>query len=433
LVIESRQQYKDLVSKLNNKNVFATAVSDDFRYHPAECDPIVVTIKYNSEVYNIVLDHTESESWPKRNDIDLQDLSKVKRFFVDDAKEFYHLTGLKNCYDSKLLSYFNNEKLEKPVLPYVFEHLGASKKQGINRLVPLTKVIQYSESKLNTISQPKNITKPYLKYNKSLKTFAALEKSGLKITMGPFKRVFKNGYAYSNFNILTTTGRPSNTFRGINLGALNKNDDTRNQIVTRHKPGMLVEFDYDAYHLRLLAKILKYDVPSDVSLHQYFADTIYKSSYDEAKRISWQILYGNVKVTEKENPFFYKVDKMSDALWGYFKKHKHFKSHIYRRQFASSNVPDANKNKVLNYFIQSYETEQNIETIRKIQDFLKSRSTNMIFYTYDSFLFDLDRTEGLEVILRLKKILNAGSFPVKVKAGLNYGEMQDITERINGH
>ena len=182
-----------------------------------------------------------------------------------------------------------------------------------------------------------------------------------------------------------------------------------------------------------MAKILKYDVPSDVSLHQYFADTIYKSSYDEAKRISWQILYGNVKVTEKENPFFYKVDKMSDALWGYFKKHKHFKSHIYRRQFASSNVPDANKNKVLNYFIQSYETEQNIETIRKIQDFLKSRSTNMILYTYDSFLFDLDRTEGLEVILRLKKILNAGSFPVKVKAGLNYGEMQDITERINGH
>ena len=112
--------------------------------------------------------------------------------------------------------------------------------------------------------------------------------------MGPFKRVFKNGYAYSNFNILTTTGRPSNTFRGINLGALNKNDDTRNQIVTRHNPGMLVEFDYDAYHLRLLAKILKYDVPADISLHQHFANTVYKASYDEAKRISWQILYGNV-------------------------------------------------------------------------------------------------------------------------------------------
>lgn len=429
MVIESRQQYSDLISKLSNKNVFATAVSDDFRYHPAECDPIVISIKFNDEIYNIIIDHTESES----SDIDVKELSKIKRFFVDDVKEFMHLTKLKNCYDCNLLSYFNGEKLQKPALPHIFEHLGTSKKQGINKVIPLTKVIEYSEAKLKTIKKPINITKPYLKYNNSLKVFTGLESSGLKITMGPFKRVFKNGYAYSNFNILTTTGRPSNTFRGINLGALNKNDDTRNQIVTRHNQGMLVEFDYDAYHLRLLAKILKYDVPSDVSLHQYFADTIYKSSYDEAKRISWQILYGNVKVTEKENPFFYKVDKMSDALWSYFKKHKHFKSHIYRRQFASSNVPDANKNKVLNYFIQSYETEQNIETIRKIQDFLKSRSTNMILYTYDSFLFDLDRTEGLEVILRLKKILNAGSFPVKVKAGLNYGEMQDITERINGH
>ena len=429
MVIESRQQYSDLISKLSNKNVFATAVSDDFRYHPAECDPIVISIKFNDEIYNIIIDHTESES----SGIDVKELSKIKRFFVDDVKEFMHLTKLKNCYDCNLLSYFNGEKLQKPALPHIFEHLGTSKKQGINKVIPLTKVIEYSEAKLKTIKKPINITKPYLKYNNSLKVFTGLESSGLKITMGPFKRVFKNGYAYSNFNILTTTGRPSNTFRGINLGALNKNDDTRNQIVTRHNQGMLVEFDYDAYHLRLLAKILKYDVPSDVSLHQYFADTIYKSSYDEAKRISWQILYGNVKVTEKENPFFYKVDKMSDALWSYFKKHKHFKSHIYRRQFASSNVPDANKNKVLNYFIQSYETEQNIETIRKIQDFLKSRSTNMILYTYDSFLFDLDRTEGLEVILRLKKILNAGSFPVKVKAGLNYGEMQDITERINGH
>jgi len=88
---------------------------------------------------------------------------------------------------------------------------------------------------------------------------------------------------------------------------------------------------------------------------------------------------------------------------------------------------------VLNYFIQSYETEQNIETIKKVQKYLGSRSTNMILYTYDSFLFDLDRTEGLRTVLELKEILQDGSFPVKIKAGLNYGSMQDITERVNGY
>ena len=131
MVIESRQQYSDLISKLSNKNVFATAVSDDFRYHPAECDPIVISIKFNDEIYNIIIDHTESES----SDIDVKELSKIKRFFVDDVKEFMHLTKLKNCYDCNLLSYFNGEKLQKPALPHIFEHLGTSKKQGINKMI----------------------------------------------------------------------------------------------------------------------------------------------------------------------------------------------------------------------------------------------------------------------------------------------------------
>jgi hypothetical protein len=54
-----------------------------------------------------------------------------------------------------------------------------------------------------------------------------------------------------------------------------------------------------------------------------------------------------------------------------------------------------------------------------------------MLYTYDSFLFDLDRTEGFKTVLQIKKILEDNKYPVKVKAGLNYGSMQDITERIN--
>tara|TARA_R100000027_G_scaffold21064_1_gene15227 strand:+ start:164 stop:340 length:177 start_codon:yes stop_codon:yes gene_type:complete len=55
----------------------------------------------------------------------------------------------------------------------------------------------------------------------------------------------------------------------------------------------------------------------------------------------------------------------------------------------------------------------------------------MMLYTYDSFLFDLDRTEGFKTVLQIKEILEDGKYPVKVKAGLDYGSMQDITERIN--
>ena len=92
--------------------------------------------------------------------------------------------------------------------------------------------------------------------------------------------------------------------------------------------------------------------------------------YEESKKVSWQILYGNVSVTEKENPFFYTIEKMSGALWRIFNSNKSFKSHIYKRQFVSDQISDPNKNKVLNYFIQSYETENNIETIKKINKYL---------------------------------------------------------------
>jgi hypothetical protein len=67
-----------------------------------------------------------------------------------------------------------------------------------------------------------------------------------------------------------------------------------------------------------------------------------------------------------------------------------------------------------------------------LQKYLEVKETKMILYTYYSFLFDLDRTEGLKTVLEIKKILQGGLFPVKTKAGLNYNSMKDISERLNG-
>ena len=340
-----------------------------------------------------------------------------------------------NGYDVVMSDYLDNiahEKIQEPhVFNKIYENSFALRKS--NKIVPIVKVLEYAHERLNIIidSVPEKATKTFIKYNNAMYEFAKFENSGMKIIPNSFGTVFRNGYGYPNYNMYTATGRPSNTFRGVNFGALNKNDNTRNNIVTRFEKGMLVEFDYDAYHLRLLAEMLNFDVPFDKSLHQHLADTVYKTTYEESKKVSWQILYGNVSVTEKENPFFYTIEKMSDALWRIFNSNKSFKSHIYRRQFVSDQISDPNKNKVLNYFIQSYETENNIETIKKINKYLEKRSTRMMLYTYDSFLFDLDRTEGFKTVLQIKEILEDGKYPVKVKAGLDYGSMQDITERIN--
>ena len=431
MVIETSSSYKSLLQKIANKSVPAVFIRDDNRNHPAESTIISVSLFFEGEIIDIIYDHSESFA----EGLDVKDLKCVKRFWVDNVKEFYHLTKMTNGYDVVMSDYLENighEKIQKPkVFDKIYENSFALRKS--NKIVPIVKILEYAHERLNIIvdSVPEKATKTFIKYNRALYEFAKFENSGMKIVPNSFGTVFRNGYGYPNYNMFTATGRPSNTFRGVNFGALNKHDNTRNNIVSRFEKGMLVEFDYDAYHLRLLAQMLKLDVPFNESLHQHLADTVYKTTYEESKKISWQILYGNVSVTEKENPFFHTIEKMSEALWRIFNSNKSFKSHIYRRQFVSDQISDPNKNKVLNYFIQSYETENNIETIKKINKYLEERSTRMMLYTYDSFLFDLDRTEGFKTVLQIKKILEDGKYPVKVKAGLDYGSMQDITERIN--
>jgi len=61
-----------------------------------------------------------------------------------------------------------------------------------------------------------------------------------------------------NYMWYTATSRPSNTWNNFNFSALNKNDGTRNKIHSKFSNGKLVQFDYDAFHIKLLAKILDY-------------------------------------------------------------------------------------------------------------------------------------------------------------------------------
>jgi hypothetical protein len=433
MVIETKTEYNDLIKRIKDKDVAIVIARDDYRNHPAESKPILLSLSVDNVMYDVIYSHSESFS----ENLDIQDLSVVKRFWVDDLKEFYHLTKFENSYDIKLNYYLEHKQYEEVPMPQVFSHIYENNYllRTANQIIPLVKVLEFTRDRLESIVKKAKdivIKKYYLKYNQALLTFAKLEEPGMRIKDGSFDTIFRNGYGYPNFNIYTATGRPSNTFRGINFGAMNKKDGTRSSIISRFDKGMLVEFDYDAYHLRLLANILKFKVPKDESLHQYFADNVYKTSYEDSKKISWQILYGNISVSEEENPFFFKVDQLANILYKYFSKNKHFKSYIYKKPFTSDSITDVNKNKLLNYFIQSYETEQNIETISKLQKYLEVKETKMILYTYDSFLFDLDRTEGLKTVLEIKKILQGGLFPVKTKAGLNYNSMKDISERLNG-
>ena len=139
-----------------------------------------------------------------------------------------------------------------------------------------------------------------------------------------------NNKDYTEYNIYTTTGRPSNKFGGVNYAALNKEDGSRESFVSRFERGMLLDMDFDAYHPRLIADIIGYDLP-DESVHEYFAkqyfgkQEISAEEYEQSKKITFRLLYGGIDKDFEKIPFFCKTKKYIYKLWNEFKKQGYIK------------------------------------------------------------------------------------------------------------
>ncbi len=265
-----------------------------------------------------------------------------------------------------------------------------------------------------------------------VKAFTSIEQNGIKVSDDicdifdmRVKKHISNGKLYSQYNLWTTTGRPSNSFGSVNFAALPP--EKRKGFVAEND--YLVEFDFDAYHLRLIADLINYDFGEE-SVHEHLAEH-YGCSYEESKQRSFKLLYGGVdKETREKVPFFDLVHKYINKKWNEINTHNCVFTDIYRRKLLFNNYEDLNRNKLFNYLIQAYETESNIKKILKVQDYLYNKKTKLVLYGYDSFLFDFSNQDGVETLKDIKSILEENKHYTKSKMGLNYGEMQDITKRL---
>ena len=240
------------------------------------------------------------------------------------------------------------------------------------------------------------------------------------------KKHISNGKLYSNYNLWTTTGRPSNSFGSVNFAALPP--EKRKGFIAEND--YLIEFDFDAYHLRLIADLVGYHTFNEESVHEHLAKW-YECSYEESKQKTFRLLYGGIdKKTREKVPFFDLTHKYINDKWNEINTHNLDSTDIYRRKLLFKNYEDLNRNKVFNYLIQALETESNIKKILKVQDYLYNKNTKLVLYGYDSFLFDFSQQDGVETLKDIKSILEEGKHYTKSKMGLNYGEMKDITKRL---
>ena len=332
----------------------------------------------------------------------------------------------------------------------------------LNEIIPISKHKEYCDEVCNRINE--FLTKDLGKLMKDdswflneggiepLQAFSNIEKQGIKVTDDVcdifdirVKKHISDGKLYSQYNLLTTTGRPSNSFGTVNFAALTK--EQRKAFVPENDS--LVEFDFDAYHLRLIGNLVNYDFGEE-SVHEHFAK-IYNCEYDEAKQKTFQILYGGIRDEHRHlSQFFNKTYVYINKKWNEINTHNLVHTDIYRRKLLFENYEDLNRNKLFNYLIQAYETECNIKKILDIQEYLlgksydtKVKKTKLVLYGYDSFLFDFSNEDGVETLRQIKKILENDVpwlptnrvdyepyFKTKSQMGNTYNEMKEITKRL---
>ena len=424
MIIEKDNQLEEFLQENESKDCFIIPILSDVNLHPLKNTLCAVYLKIvDGEERILCFNHGETLKIKIEK---LLTLDKLGRKFVRDKKQLNHIVKLKDVVDVSLQYYMSkNEPLEWEELStnthdYFYRVMWRMK--NTNRIIPILKHLELCREQVKVLERYYELP-IHDKYNDEIiNNLSFIEKSGLRKD---------DEMVYSEYNLYTSTGRPSNRFGGINFAALNKKDGSRKPYVSRFGDGMLVEFDYDAYHLRLIGHILNYEFPKG-SVHEHMAEFYGDVDYETSKQTSFQYLYGRIpqKIIDT-NPFFSRVNDYITKIWKDFKRKDLVKSDIYNKEIHKKNLSAMNRNKLFNYMIQLLETENNMKVLNDLVPYLKDKKSKLILYSYDSFLFDFKIEDGLGFLKDIKIILEQdGVFPTKTSKGLNYHEMEDITEKL---
>ena len=421
MIIENNKQLEQFTKEYKSKDCIVIPIECDINKHPLDNQISLIYVNTFGDDYILPINHNDSLNIP------MPDLVSDTKKYTIDKKRLSHLCDINNVIDVNLMNYMRHgvplDLEDVSTNAHDFLSMKFFRKENINNVIPIMKHLEKCREISKVLIEKIDECKEYvnMSYNDEVSdNLLHIEKNGLMTT---------TGYVFSEYNLFTSTGRPSNRFGGINFAALNKKDGSRERFISRYKNGVLVEMDFDAYHLRLIADKIDYEFPQG-SVHEHMAK-FYGVSYEEAKGLSFQYLYGHIPQDVIEiNPYFFKVNEYIQGLWNIYKNNDFIESDIYKRQIFKRNLKDMNANKLFNYTIQLMETENNMKALSALIPKLTKYETKLILYSYDSFLFDFNMSDGLDCLKEIKTTLEQEKYPVKVSWGINYHEMKDITERF---
>ncbi len=416
-LIEDIDQLKSFYN-LGYKEAFIEVIPFNDRIHPVHNSVSLVYIRPFLATKGFMLGVSHSETL---NEISQHITVILKRFevlYCRDKKEILHYFPIKHLID-----------ITPPPTPYIrpttptheLFYRNHGKNSDINKIIPIVKHYEVCEQIYNDLKPNiENVSTPYNDFFNSKVTlvFNAIERNGLRINKTEFEKHFhpiENDFVYTQYNLKTTTTRPSNKFNGVNYAALNKENGCRKSFIPRND--IFIEIDISAFHPNLVANLVNYSFPTN-EIHEHFAE-LYKVDYAKAKELTFKQLYGGVFEQYKNLEFFKRVNSLVEKNWKQFNEKGYIEVPISNYRIEKNSVGEMNPQKLFNYLLQGYETAQNILILWEMVRIFTNKNTKLVLYTYDSFLLDVDETET-DVLEEVKQIFKKYKLNTKSKTGYDY-------------
>jgi hypothetical protein len=439
--------YKELMEKLRHVPIILWAIPSDEFLHPCVTDTSLIFIKelLDKNTYCFSFNHPDLLPVVDKKtfvgDLNVFDNKK----WVFDKKSFIQLMPSENLLDINLWNHLQkNEIIDKSLFDTnAHKFIYRTKKDcgDLNKVIPLLKHKEMFEKMCSVFlsNYTDDIDEGYEKENRIIiGALSELESNGIYVNKECFKNHFDanvnpNGFVYSQYNVYTSTGRPSNHFDGVNYAALNKDNGVRDCFSSRYgSDGVMVLIDYSAFHPRIICNLVDFPMPIDQDIYKYLGEIYFHrkvGEYDmeEIKSITMRQLYGGVEEKYEDIKYFKNLKEFVDKYWQEFKQNGCIHTPLFKRVITNEHLKDANPNKLFNYILQATETEVAMTAVDLVNKYLRDKKTKAILYTYDSLLFDFYKGDGKEVLETIMHIMKMGDkLPIKVYMGQSYHSITQI-------
>jgi hypothetical protein len=446
-IIETESDFQRFVDQWNTLDCIIDIVLSDIHTHPCVNLMSSIHIKIIGGDYYIIPVHNSESSVGFTFDKTALNHSTFTKYTCDRKSVIQLLPHISNVVDINVIRYLDNRETldinDFNTKAHEFINNRFYKKININNVIPLLKhherFVSFCEvvEKEDIIYNPQDLAFRCINYD-FMDALSRVEINGIQVNEDLFKNKFDHGHlihegkVYSQYNIFTSTTRPSNRFGGINYAALNKDDGSRNCFISRYgNEGGILYVDYSSFHPRLIGEMVGYNVPADVNMYeflgkQYFGkECLTKDEIDESKKITFRLMYGGIDEEFKDIQYLKKVSDYIDLMWDTSQTHGYAHTHYFNRKVYINQIEEVNKNKLFNYLLQSNEGEHNCKIINNLHEYLKDKMTKIILYTYDGFTFDLCKNDGANTVKDIVEIVeDCKTFPTKVYFGKDFGTVQ---------